>query len=225
MAKMPPKLGRRSRASHWISRAHTLSDSARLKLTEAVGLSSADDNTARLETMCMKVQHALGAYYGAIQAVDNAPRASDYVREYARLEHDAKGFLEDLAASSERIKEDLEAELATVHATDLHAIERSIRLLAAALKARARIYAAESEDGGRPRSLAIKILIDPLRSIFADCYSKDVERRPRRRGAIKAISPQEADELAFIRVAISDAGIRLDNEKLKRLLRRRRQGK
>jgi hypothetical protein len=232
MAKMPPKLGQRSRASHWISRAHILTDAAQIKLAQAVGLSPAADS-ARLGKMHLKVQHVLGAYCGAIQAVDNAPRASDYARDYGRLERDAKVLLEDLAAFSERMKEDLQAELATVHEIELSTIERDLRFLNAALEARSRVYAAEPDDGaetqskrrGRPRSRAIEILIETLQSIFVRIYSKDAQVRARKRGAIKARSSREEDELDFVRVSISDAGIRIDNAKLKRLLRRSRQVK
>jgi hypothetical protein len=210
MAKSTPKLGSRSSASSWVSTGHVLSDEARKRLAGVVGLSDEPD-TAVLRKMFIQMQHHLGIYPGSVQPLDNAPRAADYVSEFQTLKQHADALISALGAANSRIMEDLEAELEEPnHSTSLVAVRAAIAALITGTANRIAVYGADR--GGRPKQVALGLLIDSLRKIFKTYY----------RGT--AAGERNA-ELQFLRAALADAHIKIDAEKVGKLLTAHRQGK
>jgi hypothetical protein len=210
MAKSTPKLGTRSAASSWVSTGLVLSDAARKQLAWIVGLAEEPD-TALLGKMFIRMQHHLGIYPGSVQALDNAPRAADYVSEFHTLKQHADALLNALISANPRIMEDLEAELGeSTHSASLAAVQAAIVALSSSATNRIAVYGADR--GGRPKQVALGLLIDSLRKIFKAYYrGTDADARNA--------------ELQFLRVALADARIKINAEKLGKLLIARRQGK
>jgi hypothetical protein len=210
MAKSTPKLGSRSAASSWVSIGHVLSDEARKRLAEIVGLAHESD-TADLGQMFIRVQHHLGIYPGSVQLLDNAPRAADYVSEFQALKEHAEALISALKAANPRIMEDLEAEMEEpAHSTSLVAVQAAIAALIKGTANRITVYGAD--PGGRPKQVALGLLIDSLLKIFKAYYrgTADDERNA---------------ELQFLTAALADAHIQIEARKLGKLLNAHRQGK
>jgi hypothetical protein len=206
-----PKLGRRSRSSNWISVGHVLSDGARQRLANIVGLEPKTD-AARLLEMYRKTQYFLGAYPGTVETLDRAPRVSDYIAAYRKLTRQIDQLLVAMDAMNGRVKEDLDADLATIHKIELGAVERNIKSLRASALNRLKVFAKLPASGGRPRSIALTLLINSLVDIFYE-YRKDTDANT------------FASTLSFVSTALGDAGIEIAPDKRKRLVRVSRQGK
>jgi hypothetical protein len=198
-----------------------LSEDARQKLALSIGAA----NTADVpEQMFGAVQYHLSSYPGAIQAVDNAPRASDCVTEFRILGQHADALTKALRSANPRIMETLQADLETDHAITLDAVQAAITSLSASTSHMIEVFAAEADRGGRPKLQALGMLIDSLRKLFKTHY-RGTNGGRRRRGAVQQLTDRQNNELQFLRVALADAGIKVGEPKLRKMLIAHRQEK
>jgi hypothetical protein len=181
-----------------------------------------EDTADVAEEMFGQVQYHLSSYPGAIQVVDNAPRASDYVTEFRMLKEHADALTSALQSANARILGSLEADLETDHATTLDAVQTVISTLSESASHMIAKFGADL--GGRPKLLAQRLLIDHLCKIF-ETYYRGPDTGAGRRGTMKQLTDQQAGELNFLRVALVEAGIKLDGHKLRKMLLSRCQDK
>jgi hypothetical protein len=203
MPRSKPKLGQRGASSVWLSRPFCLDEKTQTELAECIGLIP---STNTLVKVLNEVQRLLALYGGAVQAVDNAPRPADYVREYRQLSTQADALSKGLRELSPRVREQLEAWLMDDPAGSLESTEQGLDALRRALKELQRNWSAKGQSAGRPRKSALRMTVQGLQAVFRQHYAGP--RRPgRKRGAFKTTDEATARERRFITVALRAARI------------------
>jgi hypothetical protein len=198
-----PKLGVRAQGSAWRDTPHALSEDAREKLATLIGLNSSDDPEA-LAVVFTEVSRLLGIYPGAVQAIDNAPRPSDYSRSFRELASQARDLQRGLNALTPHLREQLDACVMAEPTRRLGDAESAIRDLIAALDDGSKRWAGvRVGSSGRPKQNALRLVVGGLSAVFRQRY-----RGPRESGAaITNRGELEKHEGVFIKVALADAHI------------------
>lgn len=181
----------------------------------SVGLTRPKD-VARLAKMLAKVQHHLGAHPGAIQAIDNAPRAPDYVTEFRMLKRHTDALTGALQSANARILESLDLNSLEAARTGVAALGADLATMIAAYSA------AKADRGGRPKQQALGLLIHSLRKIFKAYYRRGTKSSTAESDTTKRLAKQKA-ERQFLGAALTD--IKIDARKLGKRMIAHRQGK
>jgi hypothetical protein len=201
MPRPKPKKG----SPRFFAAPHNLSSRAEIKLK---GLLEVDG--VRWEKAKRNIETWLGAYKGAVVALDNAPRPAHYVarlRKISKIISKAAPAIVDSLYWNEWVRNELIRELPDPTSRGLEARERAlIEIGDAANAALKRFEGIKSQ--GRPPHAALQTIIDNLRKVF-ETYYRGGETKRIRYGAISSLSAREAEEREFVRFAIEDAKILL----------------
>lgn len=216
MASRVRKRGTEPGPSIWRSLPFGISEETELALLGHAGIQNAASTEAR--HLLGAAGLLLGQYRGAVQALDNAPRAVEYVRAARAISSHCDALAKLLQSLPPHVRDQVQAELFAVPSAELPAIENAIARLRAAAATMAGIYAREPSRGRRPMR-ALALTVARLRELFQAHYAGPRDP-PRQRGAFKYRSEMQERERRFVLCALDAIGIH--SADLDRLMRRER---
>jgi len=204
----PPKTG----SASWDAQHHRLSDDAREKLIDALGLDPTvnPDEVEPANQALAEVEKWLGSYSGAEIAIANAPKASDFVRSLSSIENDTIKLLRTLEGVHQWVRDEFAR--TDIDFRVLYEELETLRDTSLSIKGKYE----DVESRGAPKKEALRHVILCLREIFTRYYRGPIQAR-REVGAVQSLSEYESAEEEFITVALSDAKIPY-GENLRRLL-------
>jgi hypothetical protein len=206
MARSTPKLGARGQGSAWRDRPHVLTNEACKHLAKFIGLTPGNDPQA-LDGVLAEVSRLLGLYLPAVQALDNAPRASEYVQSFGRLATQACDLRRGLDVLSPHVREQLDAYLIARSTGSLESAEKAIRDLVTSLEEGQRSWRKTGvKSSGRPKQVALRMVVGDLRAVFRRYYRGPLDANGKRGKFIRR-REMEKRERDFITAALSDAHI------------------
>lgn len=195
----------------WSSRGHALSPSAKAAIIDALGY-PADSQDLHLFKCLQRVELWLGSYRGGVEALDNAPSASVYVRELEAVKKAADALMTLLNSPTKGINPFTRATLSlhfeeaiSITGPDgIAKVTSATACLAGACQSALRALEPERKSGrGRPKSGAREAVLTKLLELYGDYSKRHYEKRVPKE-AFESLSEFERHELAFIRAAFRD---------------------
>lgn len=199
----------------------TLSRKARERITETVGLDPEDIRTARFID---RVEQWLGAYCGAVAALDDEPRPGHYADVFERMQRlatttqkNASDLFELVRGMNGRVRAQIIA-----NNGDEARIQRALAELVD-VATRANRIAVVAESRGRPKKRALAAICEKLLLIFnefVDADEVDSEKLKEYLGpdlnyapktktskVVVPLSERELEAREFLQVALKEVGI------------------
>ena len=177
MARPTPKLGKRQKGSAWRHESHALSDAARQQLVGLLGFAGPNEASEPILAEVSRLLGALGSADGR-QALDNAPRGSDYVRGYRKLAKSVRALQAELASLHPRLTEQLDACLMSTPAGTIEQARGTVDCLLHAVTDGQALW--HKSSAGRPKSIAVPLLVLQLRTLFRKHYRGPAARAKKR---------------------------------------------
>lgn len=228
MARSKPKAGPRTGKPVFECRPHVLNASAEAVLAQLTGL---DADSRECVPMLQKIAGVLGEYRQLEQALDNSPRASDYMTTSAALVKHSETLLRALDTLSPVIYDNLLSRLASAVAhgkrlellfpldesDDIERTKVAIEKLHSAASILLREASLGRRKDGRPTREAMRRTVARLSTIYRrQCGGPPTPRKER--GAIRFASDLEKNERAFIEHALAQIGVTISADSLRKLL-------
>lgn len=175
--------------------------------------SAAKRPKTNLGTALLHVESALGLFVHGAHHLDNIPRPADYVATFKRLRTKAANLLNDVAGTSGFFRDQFQ-----LKGADLHAIERSLAVIADTSNKVLKEFEGKSSKGAR-KNTALCEVVRRLRKVFRDNYAEPITGR-KTHGGFQFAGAEEKRELEFVKTALLDARIIASNyAELPRLFR------
>jgi len=191
--------------------SHILSEKAQNKLIELLGYDSEKDKKNNNQKLTiMEVQYWLGFYSGGLEALDKAPRPSDYREMFRRLGKPAAILLNDLIELNDFYREQFTIEDSPVELAD---IEISLAVIIDVSAAVIKKYENKSSKGASKNDALMEVILN-LRRTFRKYY-KGTKGQRKKKGGFTFKTEDEKKEIRFVETALLDAKIILKNNSYK----------
>ena len=202
MARPNPK--RKKGEPAWSGYSHELSDESYSELVSLLGHNTenpiGEKEDEEIRQAMAGVQCWLGFYEGGAEALDNAPRPSDYREIFKKIKKQTLNLFGELTELNSFYREQFSLE-----GKDLAGIEIALAEILDVSYAVEKKYKGQSSKGA-PKNVALMKVILNLRGIFRKNYRGQKSGR-KTRGAVTKKSTKEINEIKFVETGLLDARI------------------
>lgn len=195
-----PRVKQKTAEPGWYARAHILEEAR----PELLALLSIDKNQADREVLedraLRSIESCLGAYRGGVTSLDHAPRAVDYRDAMRPLTKQAVLLTKTLTHLNQWMVDALLLEGVNV--------SKAAKLLGNLFDAAQAVSVRykSTSSSGHPKTLALEMVVQQLRQIFAK-YASKRQTVPSGAGLMRRLSAQDSAEARFVAIALKDARI------------------